>query len=280
MWQRWNFSNNFSWWNFKVIYRIKSTNYKILFRSSNPVASYDYSGILIESNTAVGLDGSTLVGGFKIIGYNTLRPYFKILEPIKNTNHTKITVGTASALLYKKYRSIVKTITYGTVFATVQEVVDFVVGYGKYLESQGFVFDKFSNEIKVAVERNKHYLDWRYIQKPNEDYKIVHCYSKENAYLGFVIYTVKEKHNGKIAYIMELLYDLNEPKAAKLLLDYAISEIKKEKADCNYSKRYKIIWIHLRTSYSVRISICRNAYFYSWANTYKRVSDANKKNES
>jgi hypothetical protein len=94
------------------------------------------------------------------------------------------------------------------------------------------IWRQFSKEIKVGVERNKEYLDWRYIQKPNENYKIVHCYSKENKYLGFIIYTVKDKHNGKIGYIMELLYDLQDPKAGKMLLNYAINYIKKEKADC------------------------------------------------
>jgi len=108
------------------------------------------------------------------------------------------------------------------------------------------IWKEFSKEIKVTVERDNTYLDWRYIKKPNENYKIAHCYSKENKYLGFVIYTVKEKHNGKIGYIMELIFDLNEPKAAKLLLNYAISEIKREKADCilswclEHSPNYKV----------------------------------------
>jgi len=127
---------------------VPDENYKILFRSSNPVSSFDYSGILIELNTATTADGSTLQGGYKVIGYNTLRPYFKIYEPIRNTNKTKIKVANVEAVVYNKYSTDVKTITYGTVINSVQEVVDFIVGYGKYLEAQGFVFDKFSNEIK------------------------------------------------------------------------------------------------------------------------------------
>ena len=39
---------------------IPDENYKILFRTSNPTENFYYSGVLIEKNTDIGLDGSTL----------------------------------------------------------------------------------------------------------------------------------------------------------------------------------------------------------------------------
>ena len=93
------------------------------------------------------------------------------------------------------------------------------------------VWGKFSKGIKVAVKRDKAYLDWRYIQKPNVDYNIIHCY-KGNEYLGYVVYVIKDKHEGKIAYIMELVYNLEHQKAGNALLKFAVSKIKSEKADC------------------------------------------------
>ncbi|AOW17239.1 hypothetical protein LPB03_07065 [Polaribacter vadi] len=102
----------------------------------------------------------------------------------------------------------------------------------KFPDDVNTIWKNFSKNINVAIHRDKAYLEWRYIQKPNENYKISHCYDLNCQYLGFVIYTVKEKHNGKIAYIMELMYNLEEPKVGKLLLNYAIDRIKKEKADC------------------------------------------------
>ena len=110
---------------------IPDENYKVLFRTSNPVDSYDYSGVLVELNTNVKEDGSTLQGGYKVIGYNTLRPFFKVFEPVKNGNANKIEIGTANAVVYNNWQTDVKTITYGTVFETIQQVVDFLVGYGK-----------------------------------------------------------------------------------------------------------------------------------------------------
>ena len=107
-----------------------------------------------------------------------------------------------------------------------------IVEKNDFPEEVNTIWQQFSKKIKIGVERDKKYLDWRYIQKPYEKYKIVHCYSSNNVYLGFIIYAIKEKHGGKIAYIMELLFDLKVPKSGKVLLNYAIKMIKKENADC------------------------------------------------
>jgi hypothetical protein len=102
----------------------------------------------------------------------------------------------------------------------------------RFPDDVNLIWKIFSNNIDVSIHRDKTYLEWRYIQKPNENYKISHCYDLNGQYLGFVIYIVKEKHNGKIAYIMELMYNLEEPKVGKFLLNYAVDKVKKEKADC------------------------------------------------
>ena len=142
---------------------VPDENYKILFRTSNPVNTFDYSGVLVELNTNTTVDGSTLQGGYKVVGYNSLKPYFKVLRPMRNGNATKITVGKANALIYNNFTDTVDTVTYGTVFTSVQEVVDMLVGYGKYLQSQGFNFDQFSNEIKETLNWEtsaKEFLYW------------------------------------------------------------------------------------------------------------------------
>lgn len=117
------------------------------------------------------------------------------------------------------------------------------------------LWQSFSKNIKVAVNRDKEYLDWRYIKKPNEDYKIVHCYDNSEKFLGFIIFCVKDKHEGRVAYIMELIYDLEHPKAVSQLLNYAIKEIKKENADLilawcfDHSPNYKTF----KTSYFFKL---------------------------
>jgi len=94
------------------------------------------------------------------------------------------------------------------------------------------IWQEFSKSINVSIVRDKEYLLWRYINKPNENYRIAHCYDDNNNYLGYIIYSIKNKHDGIIGYIMELIYDPNYPDVAKDLLRYASNDLAKNKADC------------------------------------------------
>jgi hypothetical protein len=131
---------------------IPDENYKILFRTSNPVESFYYSGVLIEKNTNISEDGSTVLGGYKVLGYSTIKPYFNFNYPVKTTTANKVSVeGSVNVEQYKLYQEATQTIPYGYVFDTIQDVADFLFGYGHWLESQGFKFNKFSNELKETL---------------------------------------------------------------------------------------------------------------------------------
>lgn len=73
-------------------------------------------------------------------------------------------VGGREAILRKTYdTSYANTIAYGTKLYTIQEVVDFLQGYGAYLEEQGFVFDDFNPSTRsVSNWENavKEFLFW------------------------------------------------------------------------------------------------------------------------
>ena len=57
-------------------------------------------------------------------------------------------IGGQSAILRSEWnRSESITVPYGTKFRTVQEVVDFLLGYGEWLKDQGFVFDEFNTTL-------------------------------------------------------------------------------------------------------------------------------------
>ena len=65
-------------------------------------------------------------------------------------------VGGQSAFIRKSFNdTFVDEIPYGTLFTSIQEVVDFLLGYGEYLKSQGFVFDYFEGNEATVV-------DWRH----------------------------------------------------------------------------------------------------------------------
>jgi hypothetical protein len=58
-------------------------------------------------------------------------------------------IGGKEAILRKGWDKRQKLfLAYGTKLATIQEVVDFVQGYGVYLEEQGFVFDQYNANLK------------------------------------------------------------------------------------------------------------------------------------
>ncbi len=73
-------------------------------------------------------------------------------------------MGGRDVMLRKSFDSEeVFTLAYGTKLTTVQEVVDFIQGYGAYLESLGFVFDDFNNELGLITNWEtsvKEFLFW------------------------------------------------------------------------------------------------------------------------
>jgi hypothetical protein len=73
-------------------------------------------------------------------------------------------VGGKNAYLRKTWdRTDPITVPFGTKFRTVQEVVDFLLGYGEYLKDQGFIFDDFNNALAQVTNWEtsaKEFLFW------------------------------------------------------------------------------------------------------------------------
>ncbi|MBF6652510.1 hypothetical protein C3B47_06330 [Flavobacterium columnare] len=166
-------------------------------------------------------NGNSIHGFDKKLEWQVLDPVPFLLKPLKTKYFTK------------KIKFLSFLPNFNLSFSNFRNDENLIIKECKSFPDQvNLIWKQFSLGIKVAVERDKAYLDWRYIKKPNENYRIAHCYSRENEYFGFIVYTIKEKHNGKIAYIMEMLYDLNKKEVGKQLLKYAINKIKEENADC------------------------------------------------
>lgn len=61
------------------------------------------------------------------------------------------TVGGRDLLFRKNFNDYTSTLEYGSFFADPQDVADFLQGYGKYLEEQGFSFSRFlGDEYEIA----------------------------------------------------------------------------------------------------------------------------------
>ena len=85
-----------------------------------------------------------------------------------NDNITKIpeipTVGGTRGIIKKEFNyNIVLEVNYGTVLKTLQDVVDLLIGYGRYLEVNGFEFnyvDEQSETITNWTNAAKEFLAW------------------------------------------------------------------------------------------------------------------------
>jgi hypothetical protein len=73
-------------------------------------------------------------------------------------------IGGKSAVFRKTWDRTTKiTVPYGTQFDTIQEVVDFLLGYGEYLKDQGFIFDDFNANLQIVTNWEtsaKEFLFW------------------------------------------------------------------------------------------------------------------------
>lgn len=73
-------------------------------------------------------------------------------------------IGGRSALIRTLWdRATSITVPYGTKFSSIQEVVDFLLGYGEWLKDQGFIFDEFNNTLNAVTNWEtsaKEFLFW------------------------------------------------------------------------------------------------------------------------
>lgn len=71
--------------------------------------------------------------------------------------------GASTAFRRKLFNSKVQKLSYGTILTSNQQVVDFLLGYEYYLESQGFSFEDYDTDLKAAKNWStscKEFLYW------------------------------------------------------------------------------------------------------------------------
>jgi len=71
--------------------------------------------------------------------------------------------GGARAQTSNRFENVVTKVIYGTIFSTIQEVYDVLIGYGAWLEDQGFIFDQYNADLAEMVDwkfSGKEFLYW------------------------------------------------------------------------------------------------------------------------
>ena len=131
---------------------IPDESYQVLLYDNQPFERITYSGVVIQI---------TDNGYYKVYGNSQTNAYFKILLPKINGNYDRVSVQGLSVQLAKDYYSTPTVVAYGTEFYTIQEVSQFLEGYGRYLSSQGVLFDQIESGIEVSWRQMvAEYLYW------------------------------------------------------------------------------------------------------------------------
>lgn len=112
---------------------IPQENVNVFLYQNPSVREAVYSGVTItkESN------------GWVVTGYDVLNNCFYAFAPDTYSKKTTKTVGQASVKKFANYTDQILRVPYGTLFTTIQQVHDFLLGYGEWLISQGWVFENF-----------------------------------------------------------------------------------------------------------------------------------------
>jgi hypothetical protein len=73
------------------------------------------------------------------------------------------TTGGVGVLRRTQFDTAETIVSYGVEYSTIQEVYDFIVGYGRWLISKGFVFDEYNDTLQQVLDWNftaKEFLYW------------------------------------------------------------------------------------------------------------------------
>ena len=118
---------------------IPDTNYNVYLNKSIPTVTAVYSAVIVEKTQT----------GFAVTGYDPTTPFFTIIPSMASNKTTPMVVNDVTIKLYQDSTNTIVAIPYGTEFATLQQVADFLISYERYLTAQGFVFTKFDSDLNT-----------------------------------------------------------------------------------------------------------------------------------
>lgn len=132
---------------------VPDNNYHIYLNKSVPVSTATYSAVIVQRT----------VTGYSVIGYDTTNPFFTILPSVANNRAEQVKVEDVTVNLYQETTNKELLVPYGTTYATIQQLSDFLISYERYLKKTGFVFEEFDRDLQVVRDFRtsvKEFLYW------------------------------------------------------------------------------------------------------------------------
>ena len=121
---------------------IPEDSYSILLHRNQAVDTITYSSIIVQRSS----------DGYRVYGNKQTSAYFVALTPISGL-YTSVSVNGKNIQLATKYSSTSVVIPYGYEFKTIESLLEFVKGYGLYLESQGMTFVDSENNVELSWDQ-------------------------------------------------------------------------------------------------------------------------------
>lgn len=137
---------------------------------SEPYVEWKASEVLnsdsLQVGTAVSATGANFYQTGQAVSYNNGWYRVKVSHTsgatFNSAYFTQISgptlVGGVSVVKPRRFETVETLIPYGTVFETVQDLYDVIMGYSEWLTGQGFIFDEFQPDLSQV-------LDWEYAAK-------------------------------------------------------------------------------------------------------------------
>ena len=122
---------------------IPNESYNVLLYDNQPYDKIQYSAVIVQK----------VIDGYTVYGNSQNFAYFTIQQPATNTPLATISIDSLSVKYAKNYSDKTALVPYGTKFYSVQEVAQFLISYGRYLESQGMLFNQVQNGVEVTWEQ-------------------------------------------------------------------------------------------------------------------------------
>ena len=140
---------------------IKNVDNEVLLSTDYQVITYKSS--VIRSASMSSMKIAWVDGKYIIYGCDINEPYFRILSPDTDSNYTFDKSTQLNIFYFRSWNDEGEKIPYYTVVDSIQEVYNIIRGYGKYLESIGFIFNTYDQSSQIVVDWDtmaKNFLSW------------------------------------------------------------------------------------------------------------------------
>lgn len=119
---------------------IPDESYAVLLYDNQPFDRIIYSGVVVQKTAS----------GFAVYGNSQTKAYFTTLVPVNNGKNDSVEVENLTVRVPTDFTDKKLLVPYGAEFNTVQEVANFLSGYGAYLVEQGMTFQQVENGLEIT----------------------------------------------------------------------------------------------------------------------------------